>query len=226
MNAPEATIRDAIQLMLNNHISGLPVIDGNGKLVGIVSEGDFLRRPETGTERTRSPWFDAFFGPSESAKDYVHAHGLKVREVMTRKPVTVTEDAPLDEVVHLMESHDIKRLPVVRRGKVVGLVSRANLMRALASIHRTAPRSSKSDAAIRNRILADIGKQSWSAGAVVDVVVRDGIVDLWGTVSDVAQQERSAGETCSAAFVSVSVGIDRRCGADATSTYSSRRRYR
>ena len=141
--APEATVRHAIRLMLQNNISGLPVIDDKGKLVGIVSEGDFLRRSEIGTERKRSRWLTAFLGPSEPAHDYVHSHGLKVKEVMTCDPIMVQEDTQLDQVVHLMESHNIKRLPVVRGEKVVGVVSRANLMRALASIHRAAPKSSK-----------------------------------------------------------------------------------
>ena len=149
---PEATIRHAIRLMLDNHISGLPVIDDKAKLVGIVSEGDFLRRSEIGTERKRSRWLGALLGPGEPANDYVHSHGLKVKEVMTRKPITVQEDAPLDQVVHLMESRSVKRLPVVRGEKVVGVVSRANLMRALASMYRAAPKSSKNDAAIRGQI--------------------------------------------------------------------------
>jgi CBS domain-containing protein len=186
--SPEATIVDAIGLMLKNHISGLPVIDQDGKLVGIVSEGDFLRRPETGTERMRSVWLDAFFGPSDSAKAYVRSHGTKVREVMTANPTTVGEHTPLDQVVHLMETHRVKRLPVVRRGKVVGIVTRANLMRALASIHRTARASATDDGAIRDHILLAISKQNWAAGASIDVTVHKGFVDLWGTVSDVAQR--------------------------------------
>ena len=135
---PEATIRDAIKLMLKNHISGMPVINVKGKLVGILTEGDFLHRSETGTERRRSRWLDALFGPSEAAKEFVHSHGLKVKEVMSRNPLTVRENTPLDEVVHLMEHRNIKRLPVMRSGKVVGIISRANLMHALASLHRGA----------------------------------------------------------------------------------------
>ena len=186
---PEATVRHAIRLMLQNNISGLPVIDDKGKLVGIVSEGDFLRRSEIGTERKRSRWLTAFLGPSEPAHDYVHSHGLKVKEVMTCEPIMVQEDTQLDQVVHLMESHNIKRLPVVRGEKVVGVVSRANLMRALASIHRAAPESSKDDAAIRDQILSDIAKQDWSVGILVDVIVRDGIADVWGSIADSAQRD-------------------------------------
>jgi len=186
---PEATIRHAIRLMLDNHISGLPVIDDQGRLVGIVSEADFLRRSEIGTQRKRSRWLDALLGPAGPANDYVHSHGFKVEEVMTRKPITVQEDTPLDQVVHLMEGHRVKRLPVVRGEKVVGIVSRANLMRALASIYRAAPKSSKGDAAIRSQILSDIAKQDWSLGVDVDVVVRDGIADIWGSIAELAQRD-------------------------------------
>jgi CBS domain-containing protein len=187
--SPEATIVDAIGLMLKNHISGLPVIDQEGKLVGIVSEGDFLRRPETGTERTRSRWLDAFFGPSGAARAYLRSHGSKVREVMTASPVTVAEHTPLDQVVHLMETHRIKRLPVVHRGKVVGILTRANLILALASIQRAARTSRTDDRAIRDHILSAIREQSWTAGASIDVTVRNGVVDLWGTISDMAQRD-------------------------------------
>ena len=186
--SPEATIFEAIRLMLKHHISGVPVIADRGKLVGIVTESDFLHRPETATERKRSRWLDAFFGPAAAAKDYVRSHGLKVEDVMTRDPVTVAENTPLDEVVRMMESHNIKRLPVMRRSKLVGIVSRADLMLALASIDRAAP-GGGNDASIRDRIMTAIREQSWTAGASVDVIVRNGVADLWGTISDVAQRE-------------------------------------
>lgn len=187
--SPDASILDAARLMLKNHISGLPVLNDKAELVGIISEGDFLHRPETGTIRKRSAWLDTFFGVDKSAEAYVHSHGIKVHEVMAPKPVTVGEDTPLDQVVHLMESHDIKRLPVLRDDKVVGIVSRANLMRALASHHNAIPASSKSDIAIRDRILAEIDKETWSAGVFVDVAVHNGIVDLWGTIVEPPQRE-------------------------------------
>ena len=187
--APDATILDAVGLMLKHHVSGLPVIDAHGRLAGIVTEGDFLRRPETGTERRRSRWLDAVFGPAEGAKRYVHSHGTKVGDVMTEKVVTVDERETLEQVVHLMEVHRIKRLPVLRGGKVVGIVSRANLMRALASVHRESPKGSSDDAAMRDRILAEIERQSWSAGADVDVVVCACLADIWGTIADPQQGE-------------------------------------
>ena len=178
--APDARIEDAISLMLKHHISGLPVIDGKGKLVGVVTESDFLRRPEIGTEKKRWGWLDAFFGPGDAAMSYIHSHGSKVRDVMTRKAMTINENAKLEDVVHLLESHSIKRLPVVRRGKVIGIVSRANLMRALASFRHAVPALSKNDLAIRDRVLDALYEQTWSAGAAVEITVRNGIADIWG----------------------------------------------
>jgi CBS domain-containing protein len=186
---PESGIVFAIRLMLRNHVSGLPVIDHEGKLVGMLTEGDFLRRPEIGTERKRSAWFDALFGPAESADRYVRSHGLKVRDVMTGNPATVPENAPLDQVVRLMEARAVRRLPVMRRNKVVGIVSRADLMRAIATVRGARPRASKKDVLIRNRILSDMARQSWVAGAAVDIIVRNGTVDLWGAIADPKQRK-------------------------------------
>lgn len=185
---PEATIVEAIQLMLKNRVSGLPVVDRRGKLVGVISEGDFLHRREIGTEIRRSAWLDAIFGPEQSASDYIRAHGIKVAELMTKRPITIDEGADLDRVVHLMERKRIKRLPIVRKGKMVGIISRANLLRALASIHRSAPKTSRNDQEIRNRIVADIDGQNWAYGTDIMVLVRDGIVDLCGTLSDSSQR--------------------------------------
>ena len=187
--SPEATILEAIKLMLKHHISGLPVIGRKGKLVGIVTESDFLHRPEIGTERKRSSWLDALFGPAAAAHDYVRSRGLQVQDVMTRDLVTVAENALLDEAVRIMEAHGVKRLPVMRRGKLVGIVSRADLMLAIANINRAAPASGGDDAAIRYHVMAAIREQGWTAGAVLDVIVCDGTADLWGSISDVTQRE-------------------------------------
>jgi CBS domain-containing protein len=186
--APDATLLDAIGLMLKHHISGLPVIDHDHKLVGIVSEGDFLHRAETGTEPRRSRWFDAIFGPAEAAEAYVRSHGMKIGDIMTKQVVTANEQMLLDEVVHLLEVHNIKRVPVVRDRKVVGIVTRTNLMHALASMHRGTQKSNATDASLRERILREVDHQSWAVGAHVDVVVRNGLADLWGTISDIQQR--------------------------------------
>jgi CBS domain-containing protein len=186
---PDTTITTAIQLMLDSHISGMPVIDGAGKLVGIVTEGDFLRRSETGTGRKRPRWLEFLVGPQTLATDYVREHGRKVNEVMSPDPVTIGEDTPLEEVVRIMERRRIKRLPVVRGNNVVGIISRANLMHALASLGRVAPAPASSDKAIRDQILAELDKQPWAPVALIDVVVRDGVVELWGTITEEKQGE-------------------------------------
>jgi CBS domain-containing protein len=187
--APEASILEAIRLMLLNHISGLPVIDQAGVLVGVITEGDFLRRSETGTERKRPRWLEFLLGPSRLADEYVHTHARSVKDVMTPEPITISEDAALDEVVQLMESRRIKRLPVVRGGEVVGIVSRANLLHALASLATAAPPPAKTDVAIRETLMAEFEKLTWAPAALVDPVVKDGVVELWGTITEEAQRE-------------------------------------
>ena len=153
--SPDATVLEAIDLMTRNHISGLPVIDASGTLVGMVTEGDFLRRAETGTARKRPRWLEFLVGPGRLAEEYVETHARKVGEVMTREPITIAEDTPLDEVVHQMEHRRVKRLPVMRGTQLVGIVSRANLMRALAAIGRATPAPAMTDAAIRKQLLAE-----------------------------------------------------------------------
>ena len=116
----------AARLMLQNRISGLPVVDASGHLVGMLTEGDFLRRGEIGTQKRRSKWLEFIIGPGKLADEYVHNSGRKVREVMTPDPYFVAESDSLESVVDLMERRQIKRLPVLRDGRIVGIVSRAD----------------------------------------------------------------------------------------------------
>ena len=128
--SPDASILEAVRLMLQNRISGLPVVDRQGTLVGMVAEGDFLRRAEIGTQRKRARRIEFFMGPGRSADECVHTHLRKVADVMTPTSITITEYTRLDEIVSLMDQRRIKRLPVMRQGRVVGIVSRANLLHA------------------------------------------------------------------------------------------------
>ena len=185
---PEASVTRAVRLMLQNKISGLPVVDDKGQLVGMVTEGDFLRRGELGTQRQRPRWLEFLLGPGRLAAEYVQSSGRKVGEIMTPEPKTITPETPLDEAVSLMERHRIKRLPVVVDGKLVGIVSRANLLHALASVVREVKAPSGDDATIREQILAEYAKQRWAPH--VNVVVRDGVVGLWGVITD--ERERQA----------------------------------
>lgn len=181
--APDATILEAAKIMLKHHVSGLPVLDSAGKLVGIVSEGDFIRRSEIGTQRKRGRWLRFLLGTSATATDYVRENGRKVAEVMTADPVTVAEDAPLEEIVKTMESRGVKRLPVMKDGRLVGIVSRANLLQAVASLARDIPDPTADDDHIRRRIVVAIEKHDWSPFGL-NVIVRDGIVHLSGVITD------------------------------------------
>ena len=195
--APDASILEALRLMLQHRISGLPVVDNTGTLAGIVTEGDFLRRAETGTQRKRPRWVEFLLGPGTLAKDYVQAHARRIDEIMTTDVRTVTEDAELADVVAVMEKHRVKRVPVVRGTALVGIVSRANLLHALASLSREVAPSPKTDEAIRDAVLAELDRQSWAPRHLIDVVVRNGLVELWGTVIDPEQRDaaRVAAET-------------------------------
>jgi CBS domain-containing protein len=182
------TILKAARLMLQNRISGLPVVDAEGELVGMVTEGDFLRRTEIGTNRRRPKWLEFVLGPGRLADEFTRTSGRKVEEVMTQDPVTVSENVSLAPVVELMEQKRIKRLPVVRDGKIVGIISRANLMRAIVTSAEDSKAPAGGDAAIRDQILAAFVAQPWAPR--IDVTVRDGVVDLWGTITD--DRERKA----------------------------------
>lgn len=194
---PDASVLEALRLMLQHQISGLPVVDPNGDLVGIVTEGDFLRRTETGTERKRPRWLEFLVGPGTLARDYVRSHARRVSEVMTYDVVTVSEETQLGDIVNLMERRRIKRVPVLREGRLVGIVSRANLLRALASVAAEIGPGLEGDEAIRDRVIAELDSQSFGPGQLIDVVVRNGVVELWGTVVDAAQRDaaRVAAET-------------------------------
>jgi CBS-domain-containing membrane protein len=185
---PDATVLQAARLMLQHHISGLPVVDASGKLIGILSEGDFLRRRETATQRRRSRWLEFLMGPGKLASEYTHSHGSRVAEVMTEDVVAVGEDAALEEIVELMEKRRIKRVPILQDGKLVGMVTRSNLLHAMVSMARTAPPQRQTDAAIRNQLLAELKRQDWAPVSMTNVVVRDGVVELWGAVIDERQR--------------------------------------
>jgi CBS domain-containing protein len=185
---PDSSVLEAVRLMLQHKISGLPVVDRSGALVGIVTEGDFLRRAETGTQRKRSRWIEFLVGPGKLADDYVHTSGRKVDEVMTREVQTVSEDAPLKKIVHLMERHRIKRVPVLRGGQVVGIVTRANLLRAVGGLALEARPATTGDDAIRTRLVTELKKQAWAPLGLVDVAVKDGVVTFTGALTDERQR--------------------------------------
>ncbi len=186
---PGARLADAVRLMLDRKISGLPVVDGGGELVGLLTEGDLLRRAETGTERRRPRWLEFLRGPGKQAEDYVHAHGRKVEEIMTRQVATLGEDVSLEEVVSLMENKRIRRVPVVADGQLKGIVSRADLLRALYSeLTQDAP-APAGDTAIREQVVEELRRRNWNARTQVSVVVADGVVHLKGFTYDLRERD-------------------------------------
>src|SRR5215831_18960175 len=166
---PETTVEKVARLMINLRISGVPVLDRNGHLAGIVTEGDLLRRAETGTERRRSRWSQWFSANSRLAAEYIKSHARRVEDVMTREVVSVEELASLSEIADLMETKRIKRVPVVHNGKIVGIVSRADLLQVLASGGATTA-DEDSDRLIRERLLAELRKQEWANPAESNAV--------------------------------------------------------
>jgi CBS domain-containing protein len=182
---PETSVADAAKLMLDRHISGVPVVDNTGRLVGILSEGDLMRRAELTTEAR--PWWTALAASAEEkAEAYSKAHGMKVGEVMTREVATVDENEPLDAIAMLFETRQIKRAPVLANGKLAGIVSRANLLQGLASGGGDA---GPSDTAIREAIMATAETEAGVRAHLVDVTVSHGVVHLWGTVASEAERE-------------------------------------
>jgi CBS domain-containing protein len=188
--ASDASAMQAGALMLKHQISGLPVVDSSGILLGIISEGDFLRRAELGTQRRRPRWLAFLISPGRLASEYVHACGRRVKEIMTPNPYTVTEATPVTEVVQLMERHRIKRVPVVCGRRLVGIVSRADLLRALARLARATETIAINDAEIREHVMAELRRQSWAPLDLINVIVRDRIVELQGTITEDSARRR------------------------------------
>jgi CBS domain-containing protein len=186
--APSATVQEVAKLFLEKRISAVPVLDDKGKLAGIVSEGDLLHRVEAGTERHRSWWLRALIDSDTLAAEYVKSHGRKVSDVMTRNVITASPEMPLHEVASLMEKNAIRRLPILENGQVVGIVSRANLLQAVASARQLLD-IAPSDKAIRDRILASLRKEEWAHTGLLNVTVSNGIVDLWGLAESEAERK-------------------------------------
>ena len=182
--APDATVEEAAKTMLARGISGVFVVDAKGELEGIVTEGDLLRRDELGTERHRPWWLRLLVSPGRQAADFTHTYGRQVKDVMTVDVITVAASAPLEEVVETMEKYRIKRLPVVENNRVIGVVSRSDLLRYLIGHARKASTSATDDSTIRTAILDALDKQAWAPVASLNVTVVSGVVDIWGTITN------------------------------------------
>lgn len=188
---PDALVHDVAYILLSNRISAVPVIGDDGKLMGIVSEGDLMRRAEAGTGRHRSWWLTLLAGRDIRAVDYVKEHSRKVTDVMTCDVITASPDTPLRDIATMLERNRIKRVPITVDGKVVGIVSRANLLQALASMRK--PQKPEDvdadDSAIRESLVARLEAEPWTQPALINVIVQDGTADLWGVVDSEAEKK-------------------------------------
>lgn len=185
----EASLHDAVRLMLGNRISGLPVVDHDGAPVGMLTEGDLLRRAETGTERTRPRWIAFLTGPAKLADEYVHSHSRRVRDLMTPRLISATPDTPLDSIVSSMEEHRIKHMPVIEGNRLAGMITRANLMQALMHYASGLAGPNRTDAEIRQRILEELKGTAWGDKGYITVIVKDGVAHLHGMVTDAKERD-------------------------------------
>ncbi len=186
----DTTVKEIAEILLAKRISGVPVVDAAGALVGIVSEGDLIHRVENETERRRSWWLELFADRERMAQDFIKSHARKAGDVMTRHVVTVKPHTPLGEVSALLEKHKIKRVPVVEGDKIVGIISRANLLRALVRVGEgTTGQATVTDAPLRESVLAQLESNAWADTSQVSVNVTDGNVELWGMVKSEAEKD-------------------------------------
>jgi CBS-domain-containing membrane protein len=186
-----ASVHTAAKLLMEHDISAVPVVDKDNRVIGMVSEGDLLHRAETGTEQWRSWWLEMMASRNQLATEYIKSHSDKVRDVMTRGVISVTEATPVADIALLLETHRIKRVPVLRNGKLVGVVSRANLVRALAMMIEEPPSETEADdRVIRDKLMAELRAQKWAEVSPANITVKNGIVHLWS--SYLSEQERRA----------------------------------
>jgi CBS domain-containing protein len=188
---PDMTIHDAAKLFVDKHIGGMPVVDANGQVVGIVSHRDLLHRVENGTGRSKRPWWFEVLAssPRDEAARYVKEHGRLVGDVMSDQVISITEDMPLQQIADLMERRHLKRVPVLKNGKLVGIVCRANLIRALVSVEPIVDGQAHDDASLRDAIVRAMHGQRWGLSKQ-GVLVKDGVAHLWGVIE--SDEERRA----------------------------------
>jgi CBS domain-containing protein len=184
---PDLTVRQVAQLLTEHRISALPVVDKAGKVIGLVSEGDLIRRFEIGTQRRRSWWLSLFTSNIQLAEEYAHAHATKIHDVMTYDVISVDPEAPLPEIARIFERNHIKRVPVLDNDKLVGIVTRANLVKAIATAPEKEHRPLR-DEELHNKILERLEQLAWANLTTISVTVDEGTVTLRGLVNSEAER--------------------------------------
>jgi len=187
---PDTEVSEAVALLVKHDISAVPVLNGDDNLIGILSEADLLEREELGAEHRHPWWIETLMPASKLAEEFAKAHGKKVSEVMSTNVITASEDTPVSEIAALLERHRIKRVPIVKGNKVVGIVSQSNLIQALASSKPASEPKSATDRSIRLELLDRLSKQQWTDFGSRNIIVQGGVVHLWGLVG--SESERKA----------------------------------
>jgi CBS domain-containing protein len=186
---PDTDVADAVKLLAEHDVSALPVVDGEGNLLGILSEADLIHRAEIGTEKHRPWWLEAVTGASTLAEEFAKSHGKKVGEIMTSGAISVSEDTPLSEIAALFEQKRIKRVPVIKDGKLIGIVSRSNLIQALATVVGRMDQHHETDRQIRLDLLSRLQEQKWTDFGSRNITVSARVVHLWGLVGSEAERK-------------------------------------
>lgn len=180
--SPDTGVGDIARLMASERISGVPVVSEDGSLLGIVSESDLLHRAETGTEKTRKWWIALFLDADTRARDFIKCHAHKASDIMCRYVISVDDNAKLSEVADILDTNNLKRVPVLKAGRMVGIITRGDLVRALANADATTSGQVADAAELQKALNERIGKQNWLNPAYINVVVTDRSVELWGLV--------------------------------------------
>lgn len=187
---PDTPVREIAALMAEKHISGVPVVADDGQVIGVVSQGDLLHREEIGTERRPKSWLRVFADPDQMAREYVRTHGLRAHDIMSRHVVSVSADADLQHVADTMDKHRFKRVPVVDKGKLVGLITRGDIVRTLNKMQASAKAMSLDNTALEKALLQKMRNQPWLDGTYINLTVKDGAIELWGFIK--SEDQRNA----------------------------------
>lgn len=186
---PQASVSEVAKQLIDNDISALPVVDGAGHVVGVISEADLMRREEVGSEKIRPWWLEAITPGATLAEEFAQSHGKRVEELMSNQVISVTEDASLNEIASLLEKHRIKRVPILKDGKLVGIVSRSNLVQALASAKPEGVTAAENDHMIRAEIIARLAEQHWTDFGDRNIIVVEGVAHVWGLVGSPCERK-------------------------------------
>jgi len=186
---PDTPVQKVAAILTENRISGLPVVTSEGELIGIISQSDLLHRPENGTERKWKWWLTLISNPDSLAREFTKTHGRTAGDVMSRTVVSVPHDADLAHVADVLDRNKIKRVPVLLAGKLFGIITRGDLVRALAGVEIGKPIDRKEDGSLQKILIDRIDAQPWLRPTYISAIVNNGVVELWGFIGSEDQRK-------------------------------------